>query len=304
MLFVRHMRTSKQVMLMLCMAGGQQIVAQAPMPQASAAATFDVVSIKRNTTDARESRVNVRPDGGLTLVNLSVIFLINRAYPHDGGIVGLPAWAQTERYDVRTTSSLPNATTDQSLAMVRAMLADRFGLVVHMESHEQPAYDLLLARSDRRLGPGLKPLDLDCERITAERTAGPPAPAQPPDFGATPPTCTLRTVGAPLRDSSGDKQGRLGDLLEGEGTMALLAQALRFSVVRPVVDKTGLSGSYRVTMNFDMRSGRGVSDAAAAPGAAPSVFTALAEQLGLRLESSRTSTDTLVIDHFDRPTEN
>jgi uncharacterized protein (TIGR03435 family) len=114
----------------------------------------------------------------------------------------------------------------------------------------------------------------------------------------------VRIVGAAVRDRSGDRQGRLGDLMEGEMTMANLAMALRPWTGRFVVNKTGLSGSYRVTMNFDSTAARRGPDAASAPDAGPSVFTAVREQLGLKLESSRAPLETLIIDRLDRPTEN
>jgi uncharacterized protein (TIGR03435 family) len=91
---------------------------------------------------------------------------------------------------------------------------------------------------------------------------------------------------------------------EGDTTLDNLAIALRFSAGRFVVNKTGLSGSYRVTMNFDNRPAL-LGPAVAAPAAdAPSVFTAIQEQLGLKLESSRAPRETLVIDRLDRPIQN
>ena len=196
------------------------------------------------------------------------------------------------------------------------MLADRFHLLANVESREQPVYNLVLARSDRRWGPGLTAGDTDCERVIAERVAAPaPSPSTPSPanvtederlklFSAPPPPCTFRGVGAPLRDRFGDKQGRLGDLLEGEITMATLAQGLRMSAGRLVVDKTMLPGSYRVTMNFDMSPSRLRPDVVSAPDAPPSVFDAVQEQLGLKLESSRDPGQAIIIDHVEQPTEN
>jgi uncharacterized protein (TIGR03435 family) len=224
-------------------------------------------------------------------------------------MVGLPAWAMSERYNVSATSSLSSPTLDARAAMLRGMLADRFKLVVHIENREQPAYNLVLARSDGRLGAGIKPVDIDCDaRAAAEasRNAGTPPPRpQPQDLTVPPPPCTLRTVTALVRDRLGDRLGRLGDVLEGETTMANLADALRVSAGRVVVNKTGLSGAYRVTMNFDSTAvRRGLDATASTPDGAPSVFTAIQEQLGLKLESSRALRETLVIDRLERPSEN
>jgi len=290
---------------------------QAPPPSGAAGPIFDVVSIKKNTTNALGSNGSSnRPDGGFTLLNIPVVTLIARAYPLAVPIEMVPDWAGSrgERYDVRATSSLSRpATPDERTAMLRAMLADRFKLAAHIEHHEQAVYDLVLARRDGRLGSGLTPLDVDCaaqiaaERAAAEAATGrgtPPDPRPRSDFKAPPPSCTLRTVPAEFRDRFGDQLGRLGDLLEGETTMDNLAATLRMGAARVVVNKTGLPGSYRVRMNFDMMAALRGPAADPSPDRASSVFTAVQEQLGLKLESSRELRETLVIDHLERPTEN
>ena len=188
---------------------------------AQAGPTFDVVSIKRNTGGVGPGNTAppvLRPDGSLTLKNVPVNTLIARAYP-DTDIVGLPDWVRTERYDIATTSTLTTATADDRIAMLRAMLADRFQLKVHIEQREQQVFDLVLARKDGKLGPGLTPSNVNCD--------SPPAPStERPDLSAPPPPCTVRMVGAMLR---ADKQGRLGDVLEGNTSMDRLADALRIS---------------------------------------------------------------------------
>jgi uncharacterized protein (TIGR03435 family) len=280
---------------------GGVLVAQTP-----AGPAFEVVSIKRNTSNATNGGiVNQRPDGGFTMVNAPVILLIARAYPPavPAEMVGLPAWATSERYDVSTTSSIPNPTPDQRAAMLRAMLADRFRLSTHVESHEQSAYDLVMARDDRRLGPGLKSVTTDCEQVTAERPAAPSTATPSADFSVPPPPCTFRMAGAGIRDRVGDKQGRFGDLFEGEGTMESLAQALRPWAGRVVLNKTALSGSYQVRMNFDSFATRRGPAVVPPPDAPPSIFAAVQEQLGLKLESKTGFADVLVIDHVEHPTD-
>jgi len=135
--------------------------------------------------------------------------------------------------------------------------------------------------------------------VTPQSSPVPPRP----DFNVPPPPCTLRVVGALLRDGRSDRSGRLGDVLEGDTTMANLAMLLRVSAGRVIVNKTGLPGSYRVRMDFDSMAVRRGPDAAASAPDAPSVFTAVQEQLGLKLESSRALRETLVIDRLERPTE-
>jgi hypothetical protein len=185
--------------------------------------TFEVVSIRRNVSAEAPvgpppgSRVDQRPNG-ITMINVPVSTLIARAYPPaiPREIVGLPEWVRRERYDVIATSSSSSVTSDERLAMMRSMLADRFKLAVHVEKREQPAFDLVLARGDGKLGSGLMPVDVRCPANRAASDASPdtpPFPPQLPDFKSAPPPCTLRTVGALMRDRLGDGQGKLGDLL-------------------------------------------------------------------------------------------
>ena len=284
------------------------------LSQASRSApAFDVVSIRRSPPDPpgalpQSSRFEQRPDGGVAITNLPVASLIARAHPPTlpREIVGLPEWARRDLYNVIARSTLSSATPDDHIAMMRSLLADRFKLAVHVEQREQPVFDLVLARRDGKLGKGLTPVNVPCPTNAPKQdatTEKPPSP-QMPNFKAPPPPCTFRTVGAVLRDRLGDGQGKLGDLLEGDGTIAVLAESLRAWADRPVADKTGLTGTYRVTMNFDMLARVKGPSVAPSPDAAPSVFTAVEQQLGLKLEPSRQLRDTLVVDQLERPTEN
>jgi uncharacterized protein (TIGR03435 family) len=238
--------------------------------------------------------------------------LIAAAFPPTvpGEIVNLPDWTRTERYDVIATSSLVRATAADSVAMLRAMLADRLKLAAHVEQREVDVYELVLARRDGKLGPGLQRSAVDCDKIDAERDAGVSAEraaqqrAQLLDLSA-PPRCLLRTVGAVLRDMRGDHQSALGDLLEGEATMERLAEALRqVGADRMTIDKTGLTGTYRVRMNYDqMALRRGPTVGAGAPESGASILVAIQEQLGLKLQPAKMQQPRLVIDHIERPTE-
>jgi uncharacterized protein (TIGR03435 family) len=256
---------------------------------------FDVVSIKPNLSRAATGPPILRPDGGFTMIHVPIGSLIGRAYPGNApaDMVGLPDWAMREYYDVKTTSTLTNATAEDRAAMTRAMLADRCRLAVHFEEREHDAYELVLARKDGKLGSGLTKSATDCSL---------PGAAQPPqrDINAPPTPCTLRTVGAVLR-----KQGsELGDLMEGDAPIDRLAQALRFATGRLVVDRTGLTGSYRVTLNFNMNATLRPPSVPPPPDDSPSVFTAIQEQLGLKLQPTRVLRDTLIVDHIERPTPN
>src|SRR5262245_11992182 len=212
-----------------------------PAGQTQTGAQFDVVSIKLNTNARSTGAPIERPDGGLSLTRVPVMTLIARAYPSvSAEIIGLPDWAKNDYYDVSTTSSLSRATAEDRGTMMRSMLADRFKLAVHIEQREQQTFDLVLARRDGRLGPGLTQSTTECNEVPPPQ----PAPSRP-DFSKPPPPCTLRMVGSMLRPSP---QVQLGDLLEGEAPIARLADALRVSAGRAVVNKTGLTGTYRVTL--------------------------------------------------------
>jgi uncharacterized protein (TIGR03435 family) len=287
---------------------------------ASATPTFEIVSIRRNvsaeTGGARGgSRVEQRPDGGITFINSPVVTLIAYAYPTSvpRETMNLPEWARREGYDVRATSTLKSATIADRSAMLRAMLADRFKLIVHFEPREQPGFDLVLARAGGPLGSGLTQTNARCPAggAAANAVAGsapsPSSATQSTDLRSPPSPCALRIVGqSPLqRDLSGRGQGQPGDLLEGEATIATLAEMLRMPARRFVVDKTGLAGTYRIVLTFDMAA------TMIAPTIDPSrtnaglsVFDAVERQLGLKLESSRIFGEALVIDRLERPTEN
>jgi uncharacterized protein (TIGR03435 family) len=151
---------------------------------------------------------------------------------------------------------------------------------------------LVLERRDGKLGPKLATTKIDCARIIAERQAGAPGPsrAEIADKNAPVPPCVLRTV-----------DGRM----EGDTTMAGLGQSLAFYLGRTVVDKTGLSGFYHVTIEFDIMSGRTLpTTPSPTDNTLPSVFTALSQDLGLKVESSHADRTSIVIDRIERPTQN
>lgn len=269
--------------------------------------TFDVVSIRPSPPSApgasTTQRMEQRPDGGFTMINHTVAALIAQAYPPHVPveIEGLPEWARQDRFDITATAAAPAPTREVRLAMLRNMLADRFGLVVHVEQREHDVFDLVLARSDGRLGPGLQRLpDVDCDAVQAARdaereaalAAGQPPP---PAFRMGPtgpmPPCAVRLAFT---------------LFEAQTTMPGLALAFSRMATSPrqVVDKTGLAGSYSVRLEFDPVATRRGPEVTASTDGPPTLFTAVQEQLGLRLVPSRALRETLVVDRIHRPTEN
>jgi uncharacterized protein (TIGR03435 family) len=130
---------------------------------------FDVVSIKRNTSANPGGSARTLPDGTDVLVNQPIRSILLGASPvQTREVEGMPDWVTTERYDI-TLKSPPGGANRASQAgaaerrqMMRAMFADRMKLVAHVEQRERDVYSLVLARSDGKLGPELKPSTLDC----------------------------------------------------------------------------------------------------------------------------------------------
>ena len=172
------------------------------------------------------------------------------------------------------------------MVMVRALLADRFKLVVHTETREVPIYALVMARSDGRPGPQLRPAAVDC---TAARGRGSPPPAPTPPGGR--PACGMRTVP--------------GRMMAGGYELPDVARNLSNFAGRMVVDKTGLTGTFDLDLAWTPDQ---IPQGPLPPGAppidpnGPSIFTALQEQLGLKLDSNRGPVEVLAI-HAERPTE-
>lgn len=264
---------------------------------------LDVVSIRIDKkTDATPS-TRFRPDGAFTMTKVTVTSLLSVAFGDArGDMVGLPSWAFSDTFDVSTSvvQGRRNATVDDRRNMMRALLIERFKLKWHMGTREVPAYDLVFARSDRRLGPGLKKVGRDCDAILAQRRAAAqaaiaagqtPPPPEPVSAAGAIPQCRMREAGTRV---------------EGEIPVSALPLVLRGLAARPVVDKTGLTGSYFLTLEASSAQlgTRGDVSGSSTPGTVPSVFVAVEEQLGLKLVSSRAQLPALFIDSLERPTEN
>jgi uncharacterized protein (TIGR03435 family) len=208
-------------------------------------------------------------------------------------IVGGPDWVRERRYDVLAKAD-SRPTADQMRMMVRRLLAERFSLKTHIETRELPRYALMMARTDRRLGPKLQPSKYDCPAIVAARGPDYRPPTGPPQPG-DPPRCAL--------------MGRVGGgsqttIMEGQ-PMPAIAKLLQPQAGRVVVDKTGLTGTYDVELETEPQVVPGIpANAFGVPREGLSLFTALPEQLGLKLESERGPVDVLVIDSVELPMPN
>ena len=274
------------------------VVVLAPMLRAqdapAAHVEFDVASIKRNTSATPGGGMRSMPDGSSVMTNVTIQQFIGAAYPSQSGeYIGLPDWARVggERYDV-TVKPPADATREQRQAMWRAFFVDRMKLVAHDEMVEQPIYSLVLARADGRLGPKLSLSTHDCiaESAAARQRGGPP-----PQL----------TTDAEFLDSCGARMGA-GRIISGGIAIESFVASLRGLAGRVVQDKTGLKGFYRIDFTYalpNQPAGPG-APAAADPNDAPSVFTAVQEQLGLKLEPDKMALQRVVIDHIERPAEN
>jgi uncharacterized protein (TIGR03435 family) len=241
---------------------------------------FEVASIKENISGDGPSDPRVSP-GRFSWVNATLRQLIQTAYdarPYQ--LVGLPDWVDTARFDVNATTTV-TASRQQMNSMLQGLLADRFGLSVHRDRPELPVYALVLARRDGKLGPGLQPSTLDCESTTAKPMNSDGVQA---DLSRCAPQMGLRQL-----------------QFSGYG-MAGLAEALKRIFDRPVVDKTGLSGRFDIKLSWTPDPTMLPTGVPAPPlpaSAPPSIFTAVEEQLGLRLVSDRADVDVLVLDRIN-----
>lgn len=277
-----------------------QSPAPAPQPQ------FEVASIKPNKSGDGRVMLGLQPGGRFNATNVTLRMLIRNAYQiQDFQLVGGPSWLTEDRFDIVAkaedgTVSLapppPGQPSPISL-MIRALLAERFKLVLHEENRDMAIYALILARSDGKFGPQLKKSDTDCAALAAARGRGAGGPPPLPTPGAPPPPCSIR-IGP-------------GSLIASGQTLTQFASSLGNFAGRIVVDKSGLEGGYDFTLNWtpDQAANRPPGAPPGPDGApvdpnGPSLFTALQEQLGLKLDSQRGPVKVFVIDRVERPTEN
>jgi uncharacterized protein (TIGR03435 family) len=256
--------------------------------------------------------------GAISVSGVPIRMIIRQAYGplQEGQLVGGPDWIDSERFDIEAKLEGP-PTPQATGGMLRQMLADRFNLKVHTEKRDLPVFELMVARGDGRLGPSLKPSAPEC---VAMMQAGPRGGGRGGDGrGPLPPPPDARGRGpggpGPLDLNTpvpcGMRGGGFGILRAGGTSMAQFATFLSGPAQRMVLDKTGLTGFYDIQLTYTPAPDQ-LPQQPPPPGVqlppidpdGPSLFTALQEQLGLKLESSRAPVDVVVIDSIDRPTEN
>ena len=268
-------------------------VASPQAPAAAVTAAFEVAVVKENHSGEPGSRVQAQPNGRFRAVNATLQTLVRNAYRlQEPQIVGGPDWFTSERFDIEARAPEGVVSPEQFGGMLQHLIAERFNLAAHFESRELPVYTMMLVRSDRRLGNQLRGATVDCAALLA-RGAPPTTPAS----GARP-SCGLRLG--------------LGQIIAGGASISQLANALSPMVGRPVIDRTGLDGLFDIDLTWtpDQLPPRAPGTPADQPlrvngvdidPNGPSLYTAVQEQLGLKLDARHGPVNVLVVDRADKP---
>jgi uncharacterized protein (TIGR03435 family) len=286
--------------------------------QAQPSVTFEVATVKA-AAPMGGGRVMIGVQGGpgsrdpgrITYSAMPLKFLLQNAYGVKGYQISGPAWLDTERYDI--TAKVPEgATKEQVSVMLQNLIVERFGLKFHKETKEFPLYELSAAKN----GPKLKPA-----------AAAPADAPEPPPVAGPPP---MGKDGFPVLPTGRPTMlimMRPGPRLQMRATMQPVKQLADFlgdQLHIPVIDKTGITGNYDFTLDFAPEPGQGPmglppppppppggNDGAVKAGDtndqadAPTLLTAIQEQLGLKLDKKKGPLEVLVVDHIEKtPTEN
>lgn len=259
----------------------QSAAGQANGPRES----FEVASIKPSDPGGRNTFVNITPGGGFRATNVNTKFLIRVAYHVENfQLSGGPAWMSSDMYDIEARSSggpeadirkMNEAQRDEFEKRIQlklqSLLADRFRLQIHRETKDMPIYEMVVGKG----GPKLTP-------AAADNGKGP--------------------RGMRMRPGA----------FEGMGaTLPMLAQTLSDATSRKVIDKTGIAGNYDFKLDWTPAPGQMVpppgpeNETLPAPDpSGPSIFTAIEEQLGLKLQATKGPVEVIVVDRVEKPSAN
>ena len=289
--------------VIIVVAGTANLALQAQSPTTAATPKFDVASIRlcdeRNSRGTRggnasPGRLSVActtlgtlPDSFPGILQQAYgIFANGRENPlwSIPKIEGGPAWINSERYEINAKAEGDASPEMMMGPMMQALLEDRFKLKVHRESRDVPVYALTVAKAGLKLKPfreGSCTPSYDGPRVTAQ-----------------PPVCKARASSRGPNLVTIDGQGMTLDEFSG---LMLTASAFGFKFDRPLINKTGLAGRFDFHLEFAIDD---VRAAASSDAAGASIFTAVQQQLGLKLEATKGPAELLVIDHIERPSEN
>ena len=242
--------------------------------------SFEVASIKPSKTNSAVTAGVGHGQGGGR--NITVKMLIALAYRvREFQIAGGPGWIGSDRFDVEGKAEDPRADPDQLRLMLQSLLEDRFQLKLHRQNKEAPIFALVVSKD----GP----------KITLV------------------PDQTSPTVNGPAQPEAGPNRGAMrigrGSLVGNAVTLSLFAQLLSQRLDRTVVDKTHLDGRFDIQLHWTPDVGEAALDPGGNPlppadSAGPSIFTAIQDQLGLKLESTKGPVDLVIIDHVEKPSAN
>jgi len=268
--------------------------------QAPSNAMFEVASVKPNKSGDGRVMLGLQP-GRLNATNVPLRMLLRQAFNvQEFQIVGGPDWLTSDRFDIIAKAPEGDFNADLMRPMLQSLLVERFKLGFHKETREMPIYALTKARPDGKLGPNLSASTIDCAAVMRGRRGGGPPPAPPPPAPPQP----------GQKIDCGFMIG-FGRMTVGGMPMTNLAQALSPMVGRIVLDKTELAGNYDFELTY---SPEGIGSAFPGGGPpllnggpppvdpnTPTIFTALQEQLGLKLDSQRGPVEVVVIDRVEQP---
>lgn len=247
-----------------------------PAATASALPAYDVIAIHENKSGANMATVTWGDDAFVAENTTLTLLLLNAYEIRPDLISGLPAWANSVHFNVNAKISDADAgaikklSPEQGRAMIAELLKERFNLSAHIEPRTLPVYNLVVAKG----GPKLKENDTPPASLDEAGTSSGP---HPENIWMS--TTGITAVAVPI---------------------SALAANLANHFQRSVIDKTGLTNRYDIHLKW--RSDE--QERAGIDADAPDIFTALKEQLGLKLVPSKGPVDTLVIDHVEMPTEN
>jgi len=264
-------------------------------PPLTDAPEFEVASVKVNKSGEAQTRFNF-VGGRIDVINMQLRGIIQSAYRVPANqLVNVPGWVNGTRVDIVAKAD-PKYSVQELQSMLQPLLVQRFKLKFHREMRDMDVYVMSLANPDGRLGPKLQKSDTNCEELGAQpRSAlAPPKPGELPACGTVP--------------------GGPGHMIFRGFGMGPFVQILGIATRgRQVIDETGLTGGYNIDLQYTpealssaaiaARGGAPPAQAAGVDPNGPDLFTAMREQLGLKMEGRKMALEVMVVDNIELPTE-